>query len=158
MGDELSRGSFISKKFLQLVLYRLTDSSEVRDKNRKFSSFYHVKNIHKHCIFTTLIIQVLFSKLLLKAQAGKAQHSCYTGGNVEPLHFYEQTCEVSQWLKAAEAQPRLTSLRCHPSGIYKTLYSVHRPKADLSILAVYFVVFSCAHTTVEWIQEGFGVI
>lgn len=51
-------------------------------------------------------------KCRCEAEAGKAWQSCNTSGNVDPLDFYEQTYEVSQWMKIGGAQPCPTSGHC----------------------------------------------
>lgn len=113
---------------LQVVLHRkgLTHCRE-RYRNRKF--FLSCPRMH---VITTFLHNPHFILKAVKnrseVQAGKAQQCCYTRGDVEPLHFYEQTCELSQLLKAAEVQPCLTSLWCRPpppSGFMK-LYTLFR--------------------------------
>ena len=69
-------------------------------RNRALYFLYHVSHDIHNPSFTLKAV-----KCCCEAEAGKARQSCNTSGNVDPVDFYEQTCEVSLWMKAGGAQP-----------------------------------------------------
>lgn len=131
----------------------------MRDKNTKVI----LSLSRPDCSYSLYFYYTHNQSFILKAvkntvRLGLLRHSSLViqEGNVEPFHFYEQTCEVSLWLKAGEAQPCLTSLRCRPLGFMK-LYTLFTGPGRIWALPHGLCIVCnvpCAHTTIERIQEG----